>query len=384
LIGPTEETTLRVCYVSTQALSIDGWGRYTVEVALGARTRGVEPVLVTANPNVDPSLSDVEHHPILPPLFAARLTTPRTLLRAPRLRRILTSCDVVHCIVELYAPLVALARPHDVAYVLSVFGTWAIRPLENPATRAVFTPAFRAADAILSISGFTRDWMTRLVSLPRVEVLPGGVHPERFEGPVEAELPPWVGREPVALSVGGVKPRKGQHIALEAIALAREHIPGLHYAMAGSLAAAPEYVERLRHRADELGITGSVHFLGQLPPYGALTAWYRHADVFILPSVNQGSSFEGLGFVFLEAAAAGTPSIGTLDCGAMEAIIDGETGLLVPQNDPVATADALVAILSDTDRRARMGQAAHLHARHLSWDNLSARAVELYAELSGQ
>jgi glycosyltransferase involved in cell wall biosynthesis len=373
---------LRVCYVSSQAVSADGWGRYTVEVASGARARGVEPVLVTTRAEVDPSLAEAEHHPILPPLFAGRLTTLRSLLKALALRRILATCDFVHCIVEPFAPLVALARPRRIPFVLSVFGTWAIRPLERAASRAVFGPAFRSADMILSISGFTRDWMARLIDLPRVEVLPGGVHPERFADLVEADLPEWVGREPLALSVGAVKPRKGQNVALEAVALARQRIPSLHFAMAGNLHGAPAFVERLNHRARELGIEGYVHFLGQLPPYGALTAWYQRADVFILPSVNQGSSFEGLGFVFLEAAAVGTPSIGTRDCGAMEAIIDGETGLLVPQNDPHATADALVRILSDPALSERMGHAAREQARRLSWSNLATRVVAIYTELA--
>jgi len=372
---------LRVCYLSTQAVSADGWGRYTVEVVSGARTLGVEPVLVTAYPDTDPAVGGLEHHPILPPLFAGRATTLRTLLQAPRLRRILATCDLVHCIVEPYAPLVALARPRGIPFVLSVFGTWAVRPLQQVATRAVFGPAFQSADVILSVSGFTRDWMARLIDLPRIEVLPGGVHPERFARPVEADLPEWVGREPAALSAGAVKPRKGHHIALEAVALARQYIPKLHYVVAGNLRGAPAFVGRLRQRAEELGIEEFVHFLGQLPPYGELVAWYQRSDVFILPSVNQGSSFEGLGFVFLEAAAAGTPSIGTLDCGAAEAILDGETGLLVPQNDVQATAAALVRIVGDAALRERMGRAAREHAKRLSWANLVDRIVPIYDEL---
>ncbi len=370
---------MRVCYISTQARIIDGWTRYTVEVALGARERhGIEPVFVTSTPEIDPRLADCEHYPILPPLFAGRFTTLRTLLLAPKLRRILKSCDAVHCIVELYAPLVALARPRGLRYLLSVFGTWAIRPLEKPATRTVFGPAFQSADVILCISRFTRDWMARLIDLPQAEVLPGGVHPEAFEQPVEADLPEWVGKEPVAFSSGAVKQRKGQHIALEAVALAREQIPNLHYAMAGNLHGSPAFVERMKNRVAELGLEDYVHFLGQLPPQGALTAWYQQADVFILPSVNQGSSFEGLGFVFLEAGAAGTPSIGTLNCGAMEAIIDGKTGFTVPQDDPQATAEALVKILGDEAIRKQMGNAARDHARNLSWANLADRVVEYY------
>jgi phosphatidylinositol alpha-1,6-mannosyltransferase len=234
---------------------------------------------------------------------------------------------------------------------------------------------------VLSISRYTQGRMAPLAALRRVEVLPGGVHPERYADPVEADLPDWVGREPVVFSVGAVKPRKGQHIALEAVALAREQVPDLHYAMAGSLEAAPAYVARLRERAKELGIEDYVHFLGLLPPYGSLTAWYQRSDVFMLPSVSQGSSFEGLGFVFLEAGAAGTPSIGTRDCGAEEAIVDGKTGFLVPQDDPKAAAEALVRMLTNAPFRERMEKAARLRAHDLSWARLASRAVAFYQEL---
>ncbi|MGF1507125.1 MAG: glycosyltransferase family 4 protein, partial [Anaerolineae bacterium] len=142
------------------------------------------------------------------------------------------------------------------------------------------------------------------------------------------------------------------------------------------------YVDRLRARAIALGIAQVVLFLGLLPRFGALTAWYQHAEAFILPSVSQGSSIEGLGIVFLEAGAAGTPSIGTLDCGAEEAIEHGVTGFTVPQDDPYAAADAIVALLTDDDLRAQMGQAANRRAHDLSWDRLADRVVALYGELT--
>jgi phosphatidylinositol alpha-1,6-mannosyltransferase len=346
--------------------------------------RGVEPVLISATQEVDPALADCEHHPILPPLFTGRMTTLRTMLKTPEVRRILRTCDLVHCPVELYAPLVAGAKPAGMPFVLSAFGTWAIRPLEGR-LMPLYRRAFSAADRVLVISDFTRRWMARLMDLPRAEVLAGGVHPDRFTDPVKADdLPEWIGKEPVLFSAGAVKPRKGQHIALEAVGLARKEIPTLHYAMAGGLDAAPEYVNHLRERAAELGMSDDVHFLGQLPPYGSLTAWYQQADAFILPSVNQGSSFEGLGFVFLEAGAAGTPSIGTRDCGAEEAVVDGVTGYLVPQDDPQETASAILRLLADPAQARKMGEAAREHARSLSWDHLVDRVLEVYGELSGE
>ncbi len=374
---------MRVCFVSHEAISKAGWGRYTVELVSGVRQLGIEPVLVTADDRKDPLLADVEHHPILQPVLNRRMETPRSLLKAPELRRILQTCDVVHCIVELYAPMVAAALPKNMPFILSVFGTWAIRPLESPAQRLFFAPAFRKANKIISISQFTRDWMAQLMELPPTEVLPGGVHPEKFQHPIQADLPDWVGREPVALSVGAVKPRKGIHVALEAVALARQKIPNLHYAIAGNEHEMPDYTTELKARIAELGLQEWVHFLGQLPPYSTLVAWYQQADVFLLPSVNQGSSFEGLGFVFLEAAAAGTPAIGTYGCGAMEAVVHEETGLLVPQNDPQATSDALVRLLTDKALYEKAAANAPAHAEHLSWGNLSQRVVEIYRETLG-
>lgn len=373
---------MRVAYITSQAVSAAGWGRYTVEVVKGARERGIEPVLITPDSAVDPALQDVEIHPILPQVLAARLFTPRSLLKAPQLRRILKTCDAVHCIVELYAPLVALAAPRRMPFILSVFGTWAIRPLESRAQRLFFAPAFQRADKILSISGFTKDWMQKLIRLDTIEVLAGGVHPEKFQISVDdIDLPPWLGAEPTLLSVGAVKARKGQDVAIEALPMVKEHFPNVHYAMAGNDAEDPEFTAGLRRRVEALGLQDNVHFLGQLPPYSTLVAWYQKADLFVLPSTNQGSSFEGLGFVFLEAAAAGTPSVGTLDCGAMEAIQHGETGLLVPQRAPQATAEAIIQLLHDKALRDKMAAAAPTHAERLSWGNLVDRVVWHYKNL---
>jgi glycosyltransferase involved in cell wall biosynthesis len=368
--------------VALNAYGFSGWGRYTVEVARGARALGIEPVLVTAEARLDPSLEGVEHHAVLPPLFGRRFQTPRSLAGAPRLQRIIRTCQVVHCTVELYAPLVALARPRSVPYVQNAHGTWAIRPLESAVQRLLFAPAFRSADRLLVLSRFTRDWMARLMPLPPHEVLTGGVHPADFARDVSVSLPGWAADGPIVLSVGAVKPRKGIHVGLEAAAQARQAVPGLHYVVAGDLEAAG-YVERLRKRAVKLGMQGYFHLIGQVP-FDELVAWYRRADVFMLLPVNQGSSFEGLGLVYLEAGAAGTPSIGTLGCGAEEAVIDGETGLLVAQDDSQAAAAALARLLTDPGLRSRLAAGARARAERLSWANLAARVVAIYRELAAQ
>jgi phosphatidylinositol alpha-1,6-mannosyltransferase len=113
-----------------------------------------------------------------------------------------------------------------------------------------------------------------------------------------------------------------------------------------------------------------------------LVAWYHRSDVFVLLPVNVGDSFEGLGLAYLEAAAAGRACIGTRDCGASDAVIDGQTGLLVAQGDAGAAAGAIVRLLEDKQLRTHMGEAGRRRAEHLSWARLAERLQVEYARLA--
>jgi glycosyltransferase involved in cell wall biosynthesis len=95
------------------------------------------------------------------------------------------------------------------------------------------------------------------------------------------------------------------------------------------------------------------------------------------PVTSRNGGFEGFGIVYLEAAACGVPCIGTLDCGAEDAIVDRETGFLV---EPTAEAveRALDALLADEGLRLRMGAAGREYARSQSWDHNAARVLEIY------
>ncbi|MDP1125088.1 glycosyltransferase, partial [Klebsiella pneumoniae] len=88
---------------------------------------------------------------------------------------------------------------------------------------------------------------------------------------------------------------------------------------------------KVQEQARALGLAECVHLPGQVSEE-ELRGWYQHADVFALPSLTVGEKFEGFGLAFLEASACGLPVIGTTGSGVAEAVRDGETGLLVPQN----------------------------------------------------
>jgi phosphatidylinositol alpha-1,6-mannosyltransferase len=112
-------------------------------------------------------------------------------------------------------------------------------------------------------------------------------------------------------------------------------------------------VERLRTKAAALGLGRNVYFPGFLAD-AAVRAVMRHAAVFAMPSRG-----EGFGLVYLQAMRAGIPCLGSRDDAAADVIVDGETGLLVPRQDPEAIAGAVARLLTDEPMRPRMGDAGH-------------------------
>ncbi len=114
----------------------------------------------------------------------------------------------------------------------------------------------------------------------------------------------------------------------------------------------------LSAEAVALGIQARVRFLGALPQAEVL-AWMRKAAMLVLPSVRTGTGrIEGLGMVSLEAAATAVPVIGSDIGGIPEAVIDGETGFLVPERDDAGLASKIGRLLADQTLRQRMGTAA--------------------------
>jgi glycosyltransferase involved in cell wall biosynthesis len=114
---------------------------------------------------------------------------------------------------------------------------------------------------------------------------------------------------------------------------------------------------RLEQLARELAIAERVDFLGFLPLH-ALTAEYRSATIFALPTAQ-----EGFGIVFLEAMASSLPVIAGRAGAVPEVVVEGETALLVDPEDDAKLAQLLETLLDDPRRRLAMGAAGHEHVR---------------------
>lgn len=182
--------------------------------------------------------------------------------------------------------------------------------------------------------------------LDRVVVVPFGVDPPQDQDPA----PPFSGR-PTVLFLGRLVWYKG-------VALLVEAMIGLD----ADLVVAGDGPERprLERLAASLGLRRRVRFLGEVSD-AQRSAWYRRADVFVLPSVCRAETF---GIAMLEAMAAGTPVVSTeVGTGTSWVNQAGETGLVVPPRDAAALRTAVGRLLDDDELRRAMGEAAARRAR---------------------
>jgi len=305
-------------------------------------------------------------------------SNPLRLIRySYKIARYLKDCDIIHCFVEPYAPLIAfinkfLRKP----LILTVFGTYAVRPLNQPIQGRLLRFAYQSADRILCISKFTENEILKRVPLTNLQVIPGGANYEKFQiNKIGANMTD-MSRKAI-LSVGAIKPRKGQDISIKALAKVRETFPDIEYYIVGGINNIRFY-NQLQDLSRNLKVEDAVHFAGEITEDEELISIYHSCDVFVLTSRYIDDNFEGFGFVYLEANACGKPVIGTYGCGAEETIIDGYNGLLVPQNDTEKTAEAIEYLLKNPEVARKMGRNGRKRAEELSWENITKRITRIY------
>jgi glycosyltransferase involved in cell wall biosynthesis len=208
----------------------------------------------------------------------------------------------------------------------------------------------------------------------RASVIHNGIDmPESAEkelGAFRAELGIDEGT-PLALSVGRFHEQKDQATLLEAWALVREHVPDAVLALVG----AGPLEDALRERAAELQLGESMRFVA---PRRGLAAAYADADAFVLSSL-----WEGLPYVLLEAMAYGLPVASTDVDGIPEAVLEGESGLLVPPADPAALARVVAELLRDPVEGRRMGEAGRDRvAEHFSLEIMAEAVAKVYGQVA--
>lgn len=371
---------MKVCLLTDELSYKHGWGRYSIAVIRALLRRGADVRILSPKPlcTEHDLLEHPDHHAITSFLWETRSLLSTTLANWRSVLRQVDGCQVVHCITEPYAPVAALSagkRPT----LITAHGTYSVYPLTRRRDALLLRYAYRKAAGVLCVSRFTERRLREKVSSARTLLVPEGVDFDRFQAPVDQSLTPG-GR--YILSVGPIKPRKGYSVSLEAFALAKKAIPDLQYYIVG-MVHDNDFHQQLLASAEKWGIADSVHFLGQVPDE-RLIALYRGCAAFVLTPLTLGTQFEGFGLIYLEANACGKPVVGSYGCGAEEAILDGETGFLVPQGQPEAAAEAITRLLENPEMAQRMGKTGYERARLMSWEVTASKLMEHYqAALEG-
>jgi glycosyltransferase involved in cell wall biosynthesis len=233
----------------------------------------------------------------------------------------------------------------------------------QPGVAEQIVAAGRAADGLLAVSGALRDEMAELgIPAEKIRVHHTGIDLDRFRPVDRAAAKAALGVDgPLLVTVGGLLERKGQAIAIAALA----DLPGATLLLVGG---GPER-QALERQARRLGVEARVRFLGARP-HADLPGLLAAADVAVQPS-----DYEGIANAWVEALACGTPVVTCDVGGARDAVDRPEAGRLVARN-PAAMADAIRELLADPPAQA----AARAAAERFSWEKNSA---ELFDHLSG-
>ncbi len=211
-------------------------------------------------------------------------------------------------------------------------------------------------DRYVAISGAVRDVLVRDgIPADRIEVVPSGVDADRIERAERRDLRAELGLPPGTPLVGDVAAfgwHKAQEVLVDAVPSLLRRVPDAHVVLVGDGECRPAVEERAR----ALGLLGTrVRFLGFRDDVPEVL---QSLDVFVMCSV-----MEGLCTSALDAQAAGVPVVASAVGGLVEAVADGETGLLVPPRDPEALADGVARLLLDRERAGRLGAAGRRRVR---------------------
>jgi len=222
------------------------------------------------------------------------------------------------------------------------------------------------AHRVTALSAHLAMHLREALQIPSpIDVLPYGIDTAVFSPNSNGAQSP-----PVLLTVGRLERRKGLDVLLRAMPQIWRRFPDTQVHLIGG--------ESEFRRQDLLAMAppdkqGQIVFRGFVGR-DQLIAHYQHATIYIAPT-----QYETFGYTVLEAMACGRPVISTRVGAIPELVDDGETGLLVPWNDPAALADAVLSLLADPESAARMGTAGRQKACALfTLDRISYRTCEVY------
>jgi phosphatidylinositol alpha-1,6-mannosyltransferase len=325
----------------------------------------------------------VQDFPVVRHRTSLMLPTPGVARRAADLMK-QHDCDAVWF--GAAAPLGLLALGLRKAGAARIVATthgheagWAQLPVAKQVLRQIAD----RVDVLTYLGDYTRGRLERAVSASagvRLQRLAPGVDASVFRPGAGGEVvrqTQGLSDRRVIVCVSRLVPRKGQDVLLRALPAIMRAVPEAALLIVGD---GPDR-KRLETITDHGGVRAAVRFAGPVPA-AELPAHYDAGEVFAMPcrTRRRGLDVEGLGIVYLEASATGLPVVAGNSGGAPDAVLAGETGVVVDGTDVAAVAASIVAILADPVAAKAMGTVGRAWVeRDWTWDAAAARLAGMLA-----
>jgi glycosyltransferase involved in cell wall biosynthesis len=233
------------------------------------------------------------------------------------------------------------------------------------------------ADAIICISHAVSDWLIEGgMPADRTKVIYYGIEPDKFSQPRVDLRKEWaLNGSAIIGSIGRLEPRKGHDCLIEAMGALVKRLPNVLLLIAGHDSWG--YGVTLGRRIDELGLKDRVRLIGFQDD---VVSFLSALDVFAFATNS-----EGFGQVLVEAMAMAKPVVASRIPPINEIVVDGETGSLAECGSPKAFAEAIARLLTDPEKRVRMGARGRERVKtYFTAERMTQETVLLYEQSLGR
>jgi glycosyltransferase involved in cell wall biosynthesis len=235
----------------------------------------------------------------------------------------------------------------------------------------------RHADAIVAVSLFCKGQIISkyMIDPAKIHVINNGVDLKSYNrnGKDRSVWPRDIRDKKIILSVSRLVERKGQENLVRSMSEILRFHPDAHCVIVGG----GPLQEVLKTLVGDLGIWSSCTIVGPAP-HELVVEYFRNCDLFALPcrTLPDGDT-EGFGLVFLEAGACAKPVVAGIAGGTIEAVADGETGLLVDGTRVADIAHAIIHLLSHPESARKMGEEGWRRAQGCNWPAVALKFVSV-------
>jgi len=334
---------MKIIYFTSSLKPTDGGTRYAYDLAF--RLSNSAEILVLCNKKYK-QLSGIRQIEVLrsPEYY---LSKPILLLvdffkvRKVIKREMNEDQLIIHFTAEPYAMFLPFLFGLSTKNIITIHGTYSVLPLKQIKTRWLFKKAYQKMDRIISVSNFTKkhllNYAKDIIPLEKIKVISNGINFIDYNVLNRSNK-----KTRQIICVGQIKNRKGAHHLLRVAKILKNKTNiGFKINFVGKRNPNSKYFCGLQKYIEENNLGNNIVFT-DFVSQKELNNYYRIADLFVLLSVNENYHYEGYPLSFHEAAMWGLPTIGSFNCGAEEAIKDGETGFLVNPADHQAVAEKII------------------------------------------